>query len=104
MAKWVITHRHLFQIHVEEIKKTREAFRLYLEKIGCKAYPSNTNFLWVESLYPLDVLLKEEQVYIKQLLYKEKIYYRISIGTPEEMERVKEVLELKVKGELNEAE
>lgn len=88
-ATWVIEHKDLFRPIIMQIIESKEDFIVYLNQIGYKVYPSATNFIWAKGPYALDELLKNEQIYVKRFLYKGESYYRISIGTKEEMKKVK---------------
>ena len=93
MATWVIEHEDLFRPMINQIIASREDFMQYLTKASYTVYPSATNFIWAKGPYALDTLLKDEQIYIKRFMYKDELYYRISIGTKSEMEQVKKRLE-----------
>lgn len=100
IATWVANHHGRFMPLIESIVESREDFKSYLESLGCIVYPSATNFLWVGSKWPFDDYLREASIYVKRFQYNEKSYYRISIGTKEQMEQVKQRLKSKVKGEM----
>ena len=100
IATWVANHHDKFLPRIEEILESREDFSEYLLSLGCMVYPSWSNFLWVEAKWPLDELLKEESIYVKGFFYKDKVYYRLSIGTREEMRQVKASLKMKLEGQV----
>lgn len=98
IGTWVAGNYYKFLPYIQEILESREDFRGYLVGLGCKVYPSATNFLWVKCKWPLDELLKEESIYLKSFVYEEEVYYRLSIGTKEEMTQVKKKLKAKLEG------
>lgn len=101
IGTWVAKNYYKFLPIIQEILESREDFKDYLVELGCKVYPSAANFLWIWCKWPLDELLKEESIYLKSFTYKGKIYYRLSIGTKEEMRQVKATLKAKLEGEVD---
>lgn len=99
IATWVAQHHTCFLPYIERIVESREDFKSDLEGLGCIVYPSDANFLWVESKWPLEEWLREEAIYVKRFHYNDKAYYRISIGTKGQMEQVKLCLKSKWEGE-----
>lgn len=88
LASYVITHRHVYEPCIEKIKQTREKVREFLEEQGFKVYASQANFLWIEGVVDLERILKTKGISIRQFKIEDKAYYRLSIGTEEEMKQV----------------
>ena len=93
MGVAAVTDEDYFQEKVELICKTREEAKVRLEELGFTFTDSQTNFLFAApsriSARELFEKLKERHIYVR-FFDKPRInrYLRITVGTPEEMERL----------------
>ncbi len=91
VAQTVIENADSYKSHVEDMKAARESIKKSLEEMRLKVYPSDANFLLVESdEIDLDELLKKKQIHIRAMIIRGKKMYRISVGTKEQNELVLE--------------
>ena len=95
--------RQCYRLKISEICKTRDRFSKRLIEIGFLVIPSKTNFIFAR--HPefdgatVSAYLKENGVLVRHFDGERiKSYVRISIGTPEQMIRVEEVLSNMVGG------
>ncbi|MGL4799286.1 MAG: histidinol-phosphate transaminase [Cellulosilyticaceae bacterium] len=93
VGRFVMTHKKAFDQAIQWIKETRDEVRERLIQFGMEVAPSAANFLWIRTEEPLDTLLKDAQVHIKKFMHKDTVYYRMSMGTKEEMQQVISILE-----------
>lgn len=83
-ATWCITHRELFLENAKKIMSQRNTLEEGLIELGYKTYPSEANFIWCELPEGTFEALEAQKIYIRRMNVRGKIYYRITIGTPEE--------------------
>lgn len=94
----VLENDEYYKSCIAEICETRDEFSKRLTKIGFEVIPSQTNFIFAKHETVAGKLifdqLKEKGILVRRF-DKERIvdYIRISIGTPEQMERVADALE-----------
>ncbi len=94
----VLENDDYYKSCIEEICETRDGFTKELKKIGFSVIPSQTNFVFAKhneiSGADLASKLREKGILIRRF-DKERIvdYVRITIGTPDQMERVLMALE-----------
>ena len=93
----VLENNEYYAEKISEICKTRDRFSKRLIEIGFLVIPSKTNFIFAR--HPefdgatVSAYLKENGVLVRHFDSERiKSYVRISIGTPEQMSRVEEVL------------
>lgn len=85
VAQTVIENPDSYKIHVEDMKKERQILKEALQDMGFKVYPSDANFLLLESdTIELDEYLKTKNIYIRAMEIRGEKMYRISVGTKEE--------------------
>lgn len=94
-ALLVLENRELFKVGIEKLKEQREMLYKALINLKFKVYPSEANFLWVDTALDLEEILRKESIYVRKMRYKEKVYYRISVGTEEENKALLECLKAK---------
>lgn len=87
----VLKHADLFDEQIENIKKERDRFAM-LSLQRCRIKPSQANFILIQTpaIQALIKAFKENGLTIRE--YKGKDYCRVTIGTPEENQIVKDVL------------
>lgn len=92
IAKWVIMHKKDFEPMIQAIKQQREQLRQELIALDYEVYPSAANFLWVKTPQPLSKLLAQEGIYIKAIYFEDQVYYRITVGSEEQNQKLLQVL------------
>ena len=83
-ATWAIEHNGLFKANAGRIIEERKNLEEGLRALGFKTYPSEANFIWLEMPDAIFEKLAERKIYIRKMTVQQQLYYRISIGTPEE--------------------
>lgn len=96
VAQYVIEHQSDFSECIEKIKETRDWVIGELRAVGFNVYDSATNFLWIQTDLALEDL-REENIHIKKFINQNITYYRMSIGTDEQMSYVVKVMTAKIK-------
>ena len=92
VATWAIEHKDIFKANAKKIMSQRDTMDAGLKALGLKTYPSEANFIWTELPEGYFEALKSQAIYIRQMAVKEKNYYRITIGTPEENAKLLQAL------------
>lgn len=86
MAILAIRNKELFLSNLSatknELKRTSKA----LKDLGIKVYESHANFIWCELSEKVKQALADKNIYIRNIMYEDVQYSRISIGKAEEME------------------
>ena len=93
----VLDQNEYYAEKVKEICATRDGFSEKLREIGFTVIKSDTNFVFAKhpsfSGAELSELLRQNNVLVRHFANKRiEEYVRISIGTPQQMERVAEVI------------
>lgn len=83
-ATWCIEHRPIFLENAKKIMSQRESLDAGLKALGYRTYPSQANFIWCELEESVFEALQEQAIYIRKMTVRGKVYFRITIGTPEE--------------------
>lgn len=83
-ATWCIEHRPIFLENAKKIMSERGTLDAGLQALGYKTYPSEANFIWCELEESVFEALKEQAIYIRKMTVRGKVYFRVTIGTPEE--------------------
>lgn len=92
VAVWAITHREAYKAQIETIIKEKTVLEASLKTLGIKVYASAANFLWTELEDEAFEKLEAAQIYIRKMKVENKNYYRITVGTRAENEKLLEVL------------
>lgn len=83
-ATWCIEHRPLFLENARNIMSQRENLDKGLKALGYHTYPSEANFIWCELEESVFEALQAQGIYIRKMMVRGKVYFRITIGTPDE--------------------
>ncbi|WP_414839160.1 histidinol-phosphate transaminase [Carnobacterium sp. TMP28] len=77
----------------EMIKKEREKMKIFLQEQDLKAFPSEANFLFFQAPKAVFDALENKGVLIRSFSGKLEGYYRLTIGTPQENDSVRKIIE-----------
>lgn len=94
VATWAITHREAYKPQIDQIVADREKLAKALQALDVKTYPSAANFIWTELPEGVFEELEQKQIYIRRMLVAGKAYFRITVGTSEENEKLIEALQV----------
>ncbi len=97
IGTWAIEHRDLFIENAKRIVDNRKMLEKGLKKLGLMPYPSDANFVWLTLPEGIYEALEEKKIYIRKIKVDDRVYYRINAGTPEENNKLLEVLEILLK-------
>lgn len=95
-ATFVMQNKNLYQENINLLIEYRDKLYNDLKALGIKVWPSKANFLFLKFEDEVFNHLLNNKIYIRKLFINNTNYYRISIGTKEENEKLinclKEVL------------